>query len=77
MARIATLLGRDAKSSNLSCLGIAEGGADLIDLVEKYKAIRSAGGIFKKGKTEVKLSEIRLLATATAGGELKAKQLFR
>ena len=77
MARIATLLGKDVKSSSWSTLGIAEGGEELNALIEQYKAIRTARGIIKKGKSEVKLSDVRLLASATAGGELKSKLRFR
>jgi hypothetical protein len=77
MARIATLLGKELKSGSWSSLGIADGGESLNDLVGQYKMLRDNGGVFKKGKTEVKFSDIRLLATATAGGELKAKITFR
>jgi len=77
MARIATLLGKDVKSGSWSSLGVAEGGEALNDLVKLYKTIRTAKGIMKKGKSEVKLSDVRLLASATAGGEMKAKLKFR
>ena len=77
MARIATLLGKDVKSGGWSCIGIAEGGEELNKLVGTYKALRSSLGVFKKGKGEVKFSDARLLATATAGGEMKAKLKFR
>ena len=78
MARIATLLGKDVKSGNWSSIGIAEGGADLVALTDQYKKLRTAdNGIIKKGKSEVRFSDIRFLSTNTAGGELKAKLRFR
>jgi len=77
MARIVTLLGKQVKSDSWSSLGIADGGEATTKLVELYKALRSSGGMIKKGKGEVRYSDIRLLASATAGGELKAKLTFR
>jgi len=77
MARIVTLLGKQVKSDSWSSLGIAEGGESTTKLVELYKSLRAAKGIVKKGKGEVKFSDIRMLATATSGGELKAKLRFR
>jgi hypothetical protein len=77
MARIATLLGKEVKSGSWSSLGIADGGEATNELVGLYKLLRSNGGIIKKGKTEQKFSDIRLLATGTAGGELKAKITYR
>lgn len=72
MARIATIIGRDV-SGNLLSLGVADG-AELQPLVEKYKTM---GGILKQGKNEVRLSEIRLLCSGVAGGELKARRIFK
>jgi hypothetical protein len=77
MARIATLLGKDVKSGSWSSLGIAEGGEDLNKLVDLYKELRTTKGVIKRGKSEVHLSDVRLLASATGGGELKAKLKFR
>jgi len=77
MARIATLLGKDAKSGSWSSFGVAEGGEELSKLVAQYNQLRSSGGILRKGKTEMKLSDVRLLASATSSGELKAKLRFR
>ena len=77
MARIATLLGKEVKSGSWSSLGVAEGGEALNDLVAQYKVLRTSQGVLKKGKGEVKFSDIRLLASATSGGELKAKLRFR
>ena len=74
MARVATLIGKD-KFGNWSSLGIAEEN-DIQQLVEAYCKLREIGGVIKKGKGEVKLSEMRLLCNNTAGGELKARQLF-
>jgi len=77
MARIVTLLGKEVKSGNWSSFGIADGGEATNKLVGLYKSLRTNGGVIKKGKTEVKLSEIRLLANNTSGGELKAKITYR
>ena len=77
MARIVTLLGKQVKSDSWSSLGIADNGEATNKLVELHKLLRGNGGVFKKGKSEVKFSDIRLLATGTAGGELKAKLTFK
>ena len=77
MARIVTLLGKQVKSDSWSSLGIAEGGVETTKLVELYRALRTSKGVTKKGKSEVQSSDIRLLATATSGGELKSKLRFR
>jgi len=76
MARIATLLGKDVKSSNWSSLGVADGNG-ISELVELRDKLSKANGLLKKGKTELRYSELRLLATGTAGGELKARRKFR
>ena len=77
MARIVTLLGKQVASGSWSSLGIADGGEPTTKLVELYKALRTNNGVIKKGKSEVQYSDVRLLATATSGGELKAKLKFR
>jgi hypothetical protein len=48
-------------------------GTDLERIVGLYRTIRDSNGLIEtaKGK-EVKLDEVRLLANATVGGELKA-----
>lgn len=76
MARIATLLGKDVKSSNWSSLGVADGNG-ISELLELRDTLSKAGGLLKKGKTELQFSELRILATGTAGGELKARRKFR
>lgn len=69
MSRIAVLIGR-VENQALTCLGLAEGNE-----IEKIVALRNkvieAGGLHKVGKDEVRLTELRLLANATGGGELK------
>ena len=76
MARIATLLGKDVASGDWSSLGAADG-LGISDLVELRDEISKKGGVLKKGKTELRFSELRLLASGTAGGELKARRKFR
>ena len=76
MARIATLLGKDVKSGDWSSLGAADG-LGIQELVELRNKISLASGVLKKGKTEQRFSELRLLASGTAGGELKARRKFR
>ena len=76
MARIATLLGKDVKSGSWSALAISDG-VGLDDLLALRKKIRSQGGVLKNGKSEKKFSELRVLANRTAGGELKARCLFK
>jgi hypothetical protein len=77
MARIVTLLGKQVKSDSWSSLGIADNGEGTNELVQLHKLLRGNGGVLKKGKTELKFSDIRLLATGTAGGELKAKITYK
>lgn len=74
MARIVDLVVKDSHG-NWSSLGIAEN-EKVDELVKKYHEITEAQGVLKKGKQEVKLSEMRLLATKTGGGELKAVRRF-
>ena len=49
--------------------------------IEKLVALRNsitdAGGTLKKGKSEVRLSEIRILASGTPGGEFKGRRKFK
>lgn len=73
MSRIATIIAKELESGSWTNLGVADG-ADLQKLVEAYKGLT---GIIKRGKGEVKLSEARLLSSNTAGGELKAKRIFK
>lgn len=76
MARIATLLGKDVKSGSWSSLGVAEGNG-IEKLVALRNSITDAGGTLKKGKSEVRLSEIRILASGTPGGEFKGRRKFK
>lgn len=69
--RIATLIGRTV-SGDLISLGIAEGNA-IDSLLRKRVEIIERGGIVND---DVRLSEIRILATATPGGELRGRARF-
>ena len=80
MARIACLIVRtksgefvDATGKPVSCVAEGEGVGDLI---ETYKRLRS-NPIIKRGKDEIGIAELRLLANHTNGGELKAAMKFR
>lgn len=74
MARVTALVIKDS-NGNWSALGVGEN--DAVDgLVKQYQDIVAANGIIKKGKAEVRLSEMRLLANNTGGGELKAGRRF-
>jgi hypothetical protein len=74
MARITALVIKD-KLGNWSALGVGEN--EVVDqLVKQYNEITALGGVIKKGKGEIKLSEMRLLANNTGGGELKAGRRF-
>jgi len=56
--------------------GIAEGN-ELPALVDRYREIVEKKGVLSTGKKgEVKISEMRLLATGISGGELKACRRF-
>jgi hypothetical protein len=72
--RIASLIGKTI-SGDLIQLGAAEGG-QLDALVGKYNAITAGRGKVKDGKRDLLIAELHLLATATAGGELKARRKF-
>ena len=80
MGRIACLIVRDGAGDfldpltgdKLRCCGE---GADIQALVAKFCALRDSG-VLRRGKSEVKLSEVRLLANNTAGGEFKAGRKF-
>jgi len=69
MARLVALIGKD-ESGKVVMVDAAEG-RDVSKLLEKRLALRAAGLVIKKGKSEVKLSELRTLSNNTSGGELK------
>lgn len=78
--RIVCLLARDGNGDFLDPLSGARlrcvaDGAGIQPLVEKFNELRLSGMI-NRGKTELRLSEVRLLATNTAGGEFKAGRRF-
>ena len=82
MARIAMLLGKDTfgnfvnpvTGESLTC--VAEGN-DVQGLIDKYCDLRGKKSVtIKKGKKEIKLEQVFLPATNTAGGMLKAKLRF-
>ena len=75
MARIVDLIVKD-DHGNWSSLGISESGEGVNSLIRKYNELIASAGIIKRGKQEVKLSEMRLLANKTSGGELKAMRKF-
>lgn len=76
MSRFASLVGKTV-TGDLIPLGVADGNG-ITALIDKYVAIRTDGtGVVSRGKQEVKLSEMRLLASGTAGGELKGRVCFR
>ena len=81
--RTVCLIGRDSIGSFFNPItgerlsNVADGN-NVDKLIDAYKAIRASGdGIIRKGKTEVKLSEVLCLANNTSGGELKAKLRFK
>jgi hypothetical protein len=82
MGRIACLIVKDdagdfrdpITGAKLRCCG---DGAEIETLVKEYRRLRDSGGVMKHGKTEVRIAEVRLLANATAGGELKGVARFR
>jgi len=81
MGRLACLIVRSAtgefldgvSGKPLACVADGDG---VTGLVEAYKTLR-ANRVIRRGKDEVGLSEIRMLANHTAGGELKAPCKFR
>ena len=73
--RLATLVGR-TESGKWECIDVAEGDS-LSALLKHREAIREACGIVKRGKGEIKLTELRVLSNNTAGGELKAACRFK
>lgn len=81
--RTVCLVGKDSTGSffnpitgdKLNCV---VDGNNIQKVLDVYNAIRANGdGIIRKGKTEVKLSEVLCLANNTSGGELKAKLRFK
>ena len=74
MARMACIV---VKTTAGDVLPLAAAEAPGIDrLVNQYRDIIRDGGILRRGKTEIKLSEIRVLSNHTAGGELKSPKRF-
>jgi len=69
MARLVVLVGKD-ESGKWSAIDVAEG-RSVEKLLEKRLALRAAGLVIKKGKSEVKLTELRTIGNNTSGGELK------
>ena len=82
MGRIACLIVRDDTGDFLdpitgTKLRCCADGKGIEALVSKYRSLRDGGGVMKHGKSETRISEVRLLANATAGGELKTPARFR
>lgn len=76
MGRLACLAVRSASGEFLDpttgrVLGCIAEGADVQKLVEVYQALRNSQ-VVRRGNSEVRISEIRMLANHTAGGEMKA-----
>lgn len=77
MSRVVVLLGKDESGdfvdpisgAKLKC--VAEGEPGVGELLEARLALREAGLVVRKGKSEVKLSQVRTLSNNTSGGELK------
>ena len=69
MSRIAVMIGRRA-DGRLVVLGEPAEGNELKALKELRSQILNAGGILTRGKSEVKLKEMRVLSNQTSGGEL-------
>ena len=74
MARIASLVGKSV-TGDLVSLGMATG-EGINDLLAMYKSLRGGTGLLKRGKSDIQLTEVRLLANNTAGGELKGPLKF-
>ena len=82
MARLVCLVGKTdtgkfidpVTGKELRC--VTEGvGLDV--LLKVRDSLRTSGGVLGTGKGEIKLTDIRLLANHTAGGELKTPLRFR
>lgn len=81
MSRIACLIGKtDAgdwidpvSGTRLTCVSDGEG---INALLDKRLLIDAAKGRIGKGKTEIRLTDLVLLANNTAGGELKSRKRF-
>lgn len=73
--RIASLVGKMA-TGDLISIGLAEGNT-IDELLAKYREIVESNGKLVQGKRELHLSEMHLLASATAGGEMKARRRFQ
>jgi len=71
MARLVSLIGYTDSGKP-----IPVGVGDAESMIALRRKVINAGGIFKDGATEIQLSEMRCLATATAGGELKPRFKF-
>jgi hypothetical protein len=72
--RIASLVGI---TDSGDVVQIAAGTSKSLDTLLKTRLdIREALGVWKKGPREIKLKELYCLATATGGGELKARLKF-
>lgn len=81
MGRLACLAVRSASGEFLDpttgkVLGCIAEGADVQRLVEVYQALRNSR-VVRRGKEEIGISEIRMLANHTAGGELKSPVKIR
>lgn len=81
MGRLACLIVRSATGEFLDgvtgrVLGCVAEGPEVTKLTEAYVALR-AGRVIRRGKEDVGIAEIRMLANHTAGGELKAACKFR
>lgn len=83
MPRTVMLVGKTASGSfvdpitgqTLACVSDDNG---VTELVKKYNEIRDAAdGVIKRGKAEIRLSEMMLNSTNTAGGMLKARVRFK
>ncbi len=75
MSRIASLVGI-TDSGDLVSVGIGNTPETITKLVEQRQNIREAAGLFRRGSRELRLTELHLIATATAGGELKGRLKF-
>lgn len=72
MSRLASIIGL---TNSGKWEAIAAGDAHEMELIRE--AIRKNNGVIRKGAKEIELSELRILANHTAGGELKGRLKFK
>ena len=84
MSRIAITVVKDVSGNfydpftgtKLKCVGDSADGTVGTQL-DKFKELRGTEGILKAKKSEIELTQLMILSTNTAGGELKARKKWK